>query len=155
MSVETEICPRCKIPMISGAKWRRLPAAVRAQHLKNRTLVGRKTIKSCGPCYRRYGQYEYPEHEIALRGGRWVRRGLKQVWVPFTPEEHPRSTVDPDLVDDVVREAIGVTPPERVVKLRAELCDCGCLTKPNEFCPACLAWAEKDSIRHSWKRIAA
>ena len=29
---------------------------------------------------------------------------------------------------------------------------CGCLVLPDETCPGCLAWAERDAVRTSWRR---
>lgn len=146
------ICRDCGARLVRQKTWDRFTPEKQAEYEKSRKIAagGNELCHSCaGDDFE--GEH-YSENEIALTGGRWVNRGGIKKWVPNAPKEHREITIDRDLADDHMHRR---SFPERVVKLCAELCDCGCLKKPNEFCPACLAWAEKDAIRTSWKRVAA
>jgi len=81
----------------------------------------------------------YPEHEIELRGGRWVNRGMVKVWVqgattktPPQPRQRRRAKSKPHVK---VETHIKVTSGPN-------LCDCGCLLLTvGENCPCCRFWA--------------
>lgn len=87
-----------------------------------------------------YHRDAIPTRKHELTGGHWEKRpaGLR-VWVKDKPASAP---VKPE-------------PPTswRLLSTTA-LCHCGCLLRDElETCPACLVWAERDAIRHSWTRI--
>lgn len=96
--------------------------------------------------------HDHPEHEIALSGGQWRRRGAVWVWDGPRPVETPERT--DELIDTLARNLTA----EVIVRKKAEptFCACGCwLISADEDCPACMArvdwlpWAQRAERRHN------
>lgn len=107
---------------------------------------------TCRACRTRSKADIYPEREIALTGGRWVRRRGILVWDGPVPEETSDSTDDllDTLAQNLRADAIVNKKPEPA------FCACGCwLVSAEEDCPACMArvewlpWALKAEARHN------
>ena len=112
----------------------------------------------CVACRTRSKQ-EYAEHEVALTGGRWVRRGAIRVW------DGPRPIETPDradlLVDTLARNLKDSKAQIIHEKPEPAFCVCGCwLLSEAEDCPACmvrvewLTWAVKAEALHNARNFS-
>lgn len=79
--------------------------------------------------------------------GTWQRRGMVSVPVvddaPGEPQPEPQR-----------RPACAQQPAvsgHRATYRTTTCPDCGCLILIGETCPGCLAWAERDAVRASWR----
>lgn len=111
----------------------------------------RGTGEICRSCRVRNKQ-EYDEREVALTGGRWVRRGSIRVWDGPRPVETPERAGL--LVDTLARNLSADADIHK--KSEPTFCVCGCwLLSADEDCPACMArvewlpWAIEAEARHN------
>ena len=103
-------------------------------------VLHRGKFAICVACRKRTNG-TYPDQEIALTGGEWVRKGSIRVWVGPVPAETPDR--NDDLIERLTRNLD--YDAEIIVNKKATptFCGCGCwLLSDTEDCPACKFAAE-------------
>lgn len=84
------------------------------------------------------------------------RRGGIVVWEGQRPSDEP---LDEPARDDAADAPFWQKLGDSLAAIHldfspvtGQICDCGCLVRPDEFCPACLLWCERNADEHAQRR---